>query len=96
LRKEPLGEEEIRSLLAGRPALTLYATRGRQNKALGIDPARLSEDELVVLMAREPTLIRRPVLVVDGELLVQPKEEDLRRIGEGGAHPTVAAPPSPR
>ena len=81
LRKEPLSEEEIRGLLKGRPALTLYATRGRQNQELGIVPERLSDDELIGWMAREPRLIRRPTLVVDGELLPQPSREELERLG---------------
>lgn len=83
LRKEPLSEEEIRTLLKGRPALTLYATRGRQNRELGIEPERLSDDELIAWMAREPRLIRRPTLVVDGELHPQPSREELGRLAEG-------------
>jgi len=83
LRKEPLSEEEIRALLKGRPALTLYATRGRQNQELGIAPERLTDDELIAWMAREPRLIRRPTLVVDGELRPQPSREDLERLAEG-------------
>lgn len=77
LRKEPLSAEEIRALLRGRPALTLYATRGRQNRELGIEPERLADDELIAWMAREPRLIRRPTLIVDGELLPQPSREVL-------------------
>lgn len=82
-----MSEEEIRRLLGGRPASILYAKRGRQNKALGIDPDALSEDEMIALMAREPTLIRRPTLVVDGAVLVQPKDEEIRRMGEGTGAP---------
>jgi len=82
LRKEPLSEEEIRGLLKGRPALTLYATRGRQNQELGIEPERLSDDELIAWMAREPRLIRRPTLVVDADLLPQPRQEELERLAK--------------
>lgn len=42
---------------------------------------------MIALMAREPTLIRRPTLVVDGEVLVQPKDEEIRRMGEGTGAP---------
>jgi arsenate reductase-like glutaredoxin family protein len=64
LRKEPLSEEEIRTLLHGRPASDFYATRSPRNRALGVDPKPLNDDEMIALMAREPTLIRRPIVAV--------------------------------
>jgi arsenate reductase-like glutaredoxin family protein len=79
LRTEPLDEAEIRALLRDQPASLLYSARGRQNKVLGIDPEKLSDDERIALMAREPALIRRPTLVVDGTLVPQPSKE---RLGE--------------
>lgn len=85
LIREPLSEAEIRSLLNGRPASLLYARRGRQNRVLGIDPDRLTDDEMVSYMAREPSLIRRPTLVIDGEIIAGPSrqqiEEAARRSG---------------
>ena len=80
LRGQPLSEAELRALLNGRPASVLYAKRGRQNKLLGIDPEKLTEDEMLTLMAREPALIRRPTLVVDGELVPQPSAAQLAEI----------------
>src|ERR1035437_3648195 len=84
LRAEPLDEVEIRALLKDQPASLLYSKRGRQNKVLGIDPEKLTDDELIALMAREPALIRRPTLVVDGELVPQPTRERLAAIARGG------------
>jgi arsenate reductase-like glutaredoxin family protein len=80
LRAEPLGEKEIRALLKDKPASLLYSKRGRQNKVLGIDPETLTDDELIALMAKEPALIRRPSLVVDGELIPQPNRAQLEAI----------------
>lgn len=80
LRAEPLDEAEIRALLKDQPASLLYSKRGRQNKVLGIDPEKLADDELIALMAREPALIRRPTLVVDGELVPQPSRKRLEEI----------------
>ncbi len=80
LRSQPLSAAEIQALLNGRPAATLYAARGRQNKLLGIDPAALGDSEMIELMAREPALIRRPTLVVDGKLIPQPTRQQLERI----------------
>jgi arsenate reductase-like glutaredoxin family protein len=81
LRAKPLSEEEILRLLNGRPPSVLYARRGRQNKLLGIDPDQLGEAEMLALMVREPALIRRPTLVVDGEVFPQPGQEQLAEIG---------------
>jgi arsenate reductase-like glutaredoxin family protein len=81
MRAKPLSEEEIRGLLGGQPPSLLYARRGRQNKVLGIDPDKLTEAEMLALMAREPALIRRPTLVVDGDVIPQPDKERLAEIG---------------
>jgi arsenate reductase-like glutaredoxin family protein len=87
LRGQPFDEAALRALLDGRPASALYARRGRQNKALGIDPDKLTDDELIALMAREPALIRRPTLVVDGEIVAGPSRaqlDELARTHGGG------------
>jgi arsenate reductase-like glutaredoxin family protein len=87
LRGQPFGEGELRALLNGRPPSLIYARRGRQNKTLGIDPDKLTDDELLALMAREPALIRRPTLIVDGEIIPGPSRAQLdelgRRLGSG-------------
>src|SRR5438105_915516 len=80
LRAEPLDEGEIRALLKDQPSSLLYSTRGRQNKVLGIDPEKLTDDERIALMAKEPALIRRPTLIIDGELIPQPSHERLEAI----------------
>lgn len=88
LIRQPLSEAEIRSLLGGRPASLLYSRRSPQNRTLGIEPERLSADEMIAYMAREPRLIRRPTLVVDGELIPGPTRaqlEDIARSASGNA-----------
>jgi arsenate reductase-like glutaredoxin family protein len=90
LRGEPLSEAELRALLDGRPASVLYSRRARQNRSLGIDPDQLTDDELIALMAREPTLIRRPTLVAGGEILAGPTRAELaawvqQRAADGGS-----------
>ena len=81
MRGKPLSAEEIRALLNGQPPSLLYSRRGRQNKLLGIDPETLGEDEMLALMAREPALVRRPTLVVEGEVIPQPSKERLAELG---------------
>jgi Spx/MgsR family transcriptional regulator len=71
LFKQPLNAAEIRALAALHPDSVrgLLSTRSTQIKALGLDTRQVSDAELVTLMAREPRLLRRP-LVVDGKRLV--------------------------
>lgn len=85
LVKEPLSEPEIRSLLNGRPASALYAFRGRQNKLLGLDPARMTDDEMIAAMAREPRLIRRPSILVNEELVPGPSRAQLADLARENA-----------
>ena len=98
MRAKPLDEAEIRGLLNGQPAALLYARRSRQNKFLGIDPEKLSDDEMLALMAREPALIRRPTLVVDGEVIPQPTKAQLEAVVQKAGRseaPTLNAPSTP-
>ncbi len=83
LIREPLTEAELRALLGGRPASLLYARRSPQNRILGIDPDRLTDDEMISYMAREPRLIRRPTLLVDGTIIPAPSRAALEEIIRG-------------
>ena len=56
--------------MAGRPAATIFASRSPTVRKLGLDVARLSDDQLLDLMVEHPTLIRRPLLRRADELIV--------------------------
>jgi arsenate reductase len=72
LFKEPLRAVEIRALAARAPAGVrgLLSTRSSQYKALGLDRKKVSDAELVALMAREPRLLRRPILDLGDRLVI--------------------------
>lgn len=57
-------------MLGDVPPRDVLARRSPSARRLGIDPDALDDDELVRLMVQEPRLIRRPLLVVDGRLVV--------------------------
>ncbi len=83
LFKEPLSAAEIRAL-ARRTAggvRTLLSTRTTQYKALGLDRREVSDAELVELMAKEPRLLRRPLLVADDSVVVGYDREAYGRLG---------------
>jgi arsenate reductase-like glutaredoxin family protein len=72
LFKEPLSAAEIRALAARHPegVRGLLSTRSTQYTALGLDRTKVGDAELVTLMAREPRLLRRPILDLGDRLLV--------------------------
>jgi arsenate reductase-like glutaredoxin family protein len=57
--------------LAGRSAKEIFSWRGTTARKLGLHTkaAELSDDEVIRLMVEEPNLIRRPLFVVDGEIV---------------------------
>jgi arsenate reductase (glutaredoxin) len=68
---EPLGEAEIRELVAktGRPARELFRAREPVYAELGLAEREPGGDEAIALMAEHPALMQRPV-VVRGERAV--------------------------
>jgi Spx/MgsR family transcriptional regulator len=83
LFKQPLSAAEIRAL-ARRTAgglRALLSTRTAQYKALGLDRRQVSDAELVELMAKEPRLLRRPILVADDSVVVGYDREAYGRLG---------------
>lgn len=48
----------------------LFSRKSRQVKALELDVDSLSDEEKLDLMTKEPALVRRPIIEVDGELVV--------------------------
>jgi len=48
----------------------IFARRSPSLKKLGLADKDLSEGEMVSLMLQEPRLVRRPLVLMDGKLLV--------------------------
>jgi arsenate reductase-like glutaredoxin family protein len=53
--------------IAPRDALSIKSPSFR---ALNLDAAKLSDDKIIALMIQEPRLIRRPLIVIDGTLIL--------------------------
>ncbi|HEU4370058.1 MAG TPA: ArsC/Spx/MgsR family protein [Methylomirabilota bacterium] len=72
LFKEPLSAAEIRALAARAPdgVRSLLSTRSTQYKALGLDRKKVTDAELIALMAKEPRLLRRPILDLGDRLVI--------------------------
>jgi arsenate reductase len=74
---EPLGEDEIRELVAktGRPAQELFRAREPVYRELGLGECQVADDEAIALMAEHAELMQRPVVVRgDRAVLARPVE----------------------
>ena len=72
LFKQPLTAAEIKALAAKAPGGVrgLLSTRTSQYKALGLDRKKVSDEQLITLMAKEPRLLRRPLTLAGNRLVV--------------------------
>jgi len=65
--KDTFNQAEIEELLQGKPASEMFNFRSPSFKKLGLERDKLSDDDLIELMLKEPRLVRRPVVRIDGE-----------------------------
>ena len=63
--KEKFSREEIVGLLQSSPASEMFNPKSASVKSMGLEPAKLKDDQLIDLMMQEPRLIRRPVVRID-------------------------------
>ena len=68
--KEGFSEAELRDLLGDTPAANVFSWRSPSARKLGLDRDTATDDELISLMVGEPRLIRRPLIQVEGRLIV--------------------------
>lgn len=73
--RQPFTEAELRRLLKGRVA-EAFSWKSPSVKALGLTGKQLSEDDMIRWMVKEPRLVRRPIIVVGGQVFFgfRPKE----------------------
>ena len=68
--KDGFTDTELRDLLDDTPPADVFSWRSPSARKLGLDRDKVSDDELIRLMLDEPRLIRRPLIQVDGRLIV--------------------------
>ena len=66
--KNPFNQPEIEELLQGKPASDMFNFRSPSFKKLGLERDKLRDKELIDLMLKEPRLVRRPVVRIDGKV----------------------------
>ena len=68
--QDKFSENELRQLIEGRQPADVFSWNSPSFKALGRPAESLADDDLVELMLQEPRLIRRPLVVVNGHLVI--------------------------
>ena len=66
--KDTFTKAKIEELLQGRPASEMFNFRSPSFKKLKLDSYKLNDNELIDLMLKEPRLVRRPVVRIDGKV----------------------------
>ena len=90
MAKRPLTEPEVRSLIGKRELMPFLNTRNELYRAQGMKDAPPSTDEAVRLIASNPNLLRRPLLVTAAEVVFGFDETAYRRVV--GAAPGAEPP----
>ena len=83
--KEPFSETEIRKLAENASISQIFARRSPSLKKMGLADKDLSEGEMLELMLKEPRLVRRPLVRLDGQLLVGANLKTLEAALAGGS-----------
>ena len=69
LAKQPLTRAEIMRLSKNNP-VALIDRRKPSFKKLGAGDKALTDDEAIALMAKDPSIIRRPIFEIEGDVLI--------------------------
>ena len=67
--QDRFSEGELRRIIGDRPTSDFFSWNSPSFRKMGVDRHALSHDELIALMLEEPRLIRRPLVVVDGDVV---------------------------
>lgn len=80
--KEKATEDEVRAIAARLPngPWDMLSTRSRKYRELGLAGKELTDDELIRLLAQEPGLWRRPIVICGEEIVVGYDAERLKEV----------------
>lgn len=78
--KVPLSAPELKELFAGRDPHDFLNIRSPALKAMGLAGKSLSAEQAFALMAKEPNLIKRPIVVAGKQMIAGFDRERLREV----------------
>ena len=76
--KAPLSADELRDLFAGRDPRDFLNPRSPAFKAMGLAGKSLTPEQALALMAKEPNLIKRPIVIAGKEMIAGFDRDRLR------------------
>ena len=77
--KTPYTAAQLKTLLGQLKLPAKAILRKKEAAAAGVDPAKLSEDQLITAMAQNPIIVERPIVVSGGKAaLGRPPEAVLK------------------
>ncbi len=76
--KVPLSSAELKDLFAGRDPRDFLNARSPAFKAIGLAGKSLTPEQALALMAKEPNLIKRPIVVTGKEIIAGFDRDRLR------------------
>jgi arsenate reductase (glutaredoxin) len=77
--KTPYTVAQLKELLAQLKLPPKAIVRRKEAAAAGVDPAKLSDDQLIAAMAKNPIIVERPIVVSGGKAaLGRPPEAVLK------------------
>ena len=76
--KAPLSAAELKDLFAGRDPRDFLNTRSPAFKAMGLAGKSLTPAQALALMAKEPNLIKRPIVIAGKEMIAGFDRERMR------------------
>jgi arsenate reductase-like glutaredoxin family protein len=68
--KEPFTKVELSKLIGDRPIAEFISTRAKAYPATGWDKKSPTKKQAIAAMIKEPTLLRRPILVVGKRYII--------------------------
>jgi arsenate reductase (glutaredoxin) len=80
--KDEFTRDELRALLdeIGMKPSEVLSKRSKAYRDLGLADREVSGDELLDLMVSNPTLLRRPIIVKDGQAVVGYKSKEIESL----------------
>ena len=77
----------MRALIGDTPVRDFFSMKSPSIAKLGLIPESMSDDEMLDWMLKEPRLLRRPIAVLEGRVVIQPRPRMWTRCwvrGNGG------------
>jgi arsenate reductase len=78
--RNPLSEAELKELFKGLDPREFLNPKSPAYKEMGLKDRKLSAAEAIKLMAKDPNLIKRPIVVAAGKLVAGFDRERLREL----------------